>query len=149
MYKLIALLMLVAVGAEAQTYKNRAPRADETRRIAGLDYYIKDGPQYQIFQKFVGEGENFTLNATNSLLLFRSAGALTNCVVVFPNPTNNPGRVYDIVAVGNVAITLTNNPVSTFTSVTNATASTYTVPTNSTVRVYSTSTNWLVVPGTK
>lgn len=149
MNKLIALLMLVAVSASAQGYKNRQPTADERQKVSGLNWYIKDGPQYQILQKFVGEGENFTLQPTNSILVFRSAGALSNCVAIFPNPTNNPGRAYEVVALGNVTVVLTNNPVSTFTSVTNATASTYTVPTNSSARVISTGTNWIVVPGTK
>lgn len=149
MNKLIALFMLVAVGVSAQGYKNRQPTADERQKIAGVNWYLKDGPQFQIFQKFVGEGENFTLQPTNSILLFRSAGALSNCVAIFPNPTNNPGRAYEVVAVGNVTVVLTNNPVGSFTSVTNLSATTYTVPTNSSARVVSTGTNWLVVPGTK
>lgn len=144
----IGLLAMTFDGL-AQGYKSRQPYASEREKVAGLDWYIKDGPMYQILQKYVGEGENFTMNPTNQLCLFRSDGALTNCVAVLPNPTNNLGRVYEFTAFGNVTIKLTNNPVGSFTSITNVTASTYTIPTNASARVYSTGTNWLVVPGTK
>lgn len=147
--KLIALLMLTAVAASAQNYKNRVPYPDEQRKIAGVDYFLKDGPQYQIYFRTVGEGQNITLQPTNSILVLRSLNELTNAVVVFPNPTNNPGRIYDIYSLGNVTITLTNNPVGSFTSITNDTASTYVVNTNMSVRVISTKTNWFVAPGNK
>lgn len=147
--KIVALLMLVAVTASAQGYKSRRPTPTELDKVAGVDYYLKDGPQYQIYFNTVGEGENITLQPTNSILVVRSLNQLTNCVVVFPNPTNNPGRVYQIYTLGNVTVTLTNNPVGTFTTSTNVTASTYGVPTNSTAIVISTKTNWFVMPGAK
>src|SRR5690349_3445575 len=101
---LLALVVMV-VAVPAQSYKSRLPYVTEERKIAGVDWYLKDGPRYQILQKYVGEAENITLNDTNSLVLLRSDGALTNAVVVFPNPTNNPGRLIEVVAFANVALT--------------------------------------------
>ncbi len=146
----IAVMLACAVATVfGQEYKARPPKAAETRRVAGLDWYIKDGPRYQILQRFLGEGENVVLNDTNTILICRSSGALTNAVIVFPNPTNYPGRVFEVVALGNISLTLTNAPVSTFTSSTNGTFSTYVMPTNSTAMVYSATTNWVVISGFK
>lgn len=152
MNKFIAtvIMVIVAVSAYSQEYKSRQPRPPEREKISGVDWYLKDGPRYQIFNKTTGEGENYTLQATNSYIILRSLAELTNTVIIFPNPTNNLGRVFDIVLVGNITATLTNNPVGTFNSMTNVTASTVTLPTNSTARVVNNmGTNWLVIPGTK
>jgi hypothetical protein len=152
MTKILTLLMLalVAFNASAQEYKNRVALPDEERKLAGLRYWIADNaPRFSVYQNYVGEGQNITANDTNYLFVFRSAGELTNCVLVLPNPTNNPHRLFEVINVDNVRVTVTNNPVSTFTGESNYTASVFIIQTNKSARFISTGTNWIGVLGAK
>jgi hypothetical protein len=144
------MLALVAITASAQANRNAIPSPDDYKKLTGLTYWLADNaPRFGVYQKFVGEGEIITLNDTNFVMLLRSDGELTNCFVNFPNPTNNPNRMFNVVSVGNVGITLSNTLGSTFTSITNVEGSIYVMNTNLSANVYSTGTNWIVIPGNK
>ena len=145
----VVLVTLLAGVALAQNYKSRQPRPEEREKVAGVDWYLKDGPRHQILYRDMAEGENYTIQATNSVIVLRGTGNITNCVLVFPNPTNNFTRIYDVYNVGNLTCVLTTAVVGSFSTMTNVVATTFTTPTNSSYRVISSGTNHLIVPGTK
>ena len=149
MKTLLAIISLALVGAlSAQEYKSRQPTPDEQRKVAGVTDYIQDGPRENYTLYIPGNDEQYTLQPTNNFVSFRSIGALTNVVVILPNPTNSSRRVYWLNANGNVTIKLTNTVGATYNTATNVTAlSTWTSATNCTFRVIRNhATNWFIVP---
>lgn len=147
-FTIVFLFVLSVSGLMAQTYKSRVAFPDEERKVAGVTDWIQDGPRYNFTMYLPGAEEQYTLRETNNVLAFRSVGALTNVVVVLPNPTNSARRAYKLIAQGNVTIKLTNTVGTTYNTSTNVTAlSTFTSATNSAFWVYNNNrTNWHVDP---
>lgn len=144
----IALLALSVSGLLAQGYKSRVPYPDEERKVAGVTDWIQDGPRFNFTLYLPGQDEQYTLRETNNVVVFRSVGALTNVVVVLPNPTNSARRAYNLTAQGNVTIKLTNTVGTTYNTSTNVTAlTTFTSATNSAFWIYNNNrTNWHISP---
>lgn len=144
---LIGLFALAAVTVGAQEYKSRQPYPSEVEKLAGVSDYLQDGPRYNFTLYLPGAEEQYTLQPYHNVVAFRSVGALTNVVVVLPNPTNSLRRAYRLIANGNVTIKLTNTVGATYNTATNVTAlTTYTTATNSAVLVFNNATNWFISP---
>lgn len=141
-------LAMVAVTSFGQQYKDRLPTATEQRKISGVTDYIQDGPRFNFTLYIPGQDEQYTLGPTNNVVAFKSIGALTNVVVVLPNPSNTLRRSYCLIANGNVTIKLTNTVGVTFNTSTNVIAlSTFTSATNSSFWVHNNNgTNWWIAP---
>lgn len=144
---LVCSLLFVAT-INAQEYKYRAPKFIEEKKVAGVTDYIQDGPRFNYTLYLPGAEEQYALGETNNVVVFRSVGALTNVVVVLPNPTNSARRAYNLIAQGNVTIKLTNTVGVTYNTSTNVTAlTTFTSATNSAFWIYNNNrTNWHISP---
>jgi len=154
------LLILVALALPlvlfAQEYKQRAPKAIETRRVAGISEYLQDGPRYGILYLTPIPEQIVTNSDTNSIVIFQSTSALTNAFLQLLSPTNRSRYAFTAVARGHLTMVLTTSNLAGgvtagpgFSDMTNGVQSTYTLPTNSSALVICTGTNYLVVPGTK
>lgn len=129
----------------AQEYYNRQPTASERMKIAGVTDYIQDGLRANFTQYFPGEAEQYQLVASNNVVAFTSAGALSNVVVLMPNLTNSPRYVVRLLAVGNISMKISNTFGATVLTYTNTYAATYSTPTNRGVTVYGIyPTNWFI-----
>lgn len=138
------------VVATAQPYRTTPgqPTKTELTKLKGVTDYIQDGLRANYTLNIPGAEQQYTLNETNNVVAFKSVGALTNVVVILPNPTNSARRTYELIAQGNVTIKLTNVFGVTYDTSTNVvTLSTFTSATNSAFRVYNNNrTNWMIVP---
>lgn len=163
---LIALALAFATQAMAQDYQAQpwyyqgATTAAETRRLHGVSDFIQDGPRYNILKLVPTPEQIITNHFTNSLVLFRSTSALTNCFLQMGSPTNKQRYAIQVFSLGNLTTVLTTSNITTgttaitnsgpgFESTTNLLVLAYTIPTNSSAWVISTGTNWQVVPGNK
>lgn len=149
----IGLAVVLGVfGLVAQSYKSRQPYPSELQKVAGLTDYVQEGPHFDYRIATPGEGQSFTLNATNFMLTLFNRGAVSNAGVVLPNPTNSWRKSYIINASGNVAITLDCEVTTTFSTTTNgvvaaAGASQLTMETNCSFWVINNQrTNWMIMP---
>lgn len=141
---IVTLFILSVSGLFAQEYKSRQPTPNEAIKVAGVTDYIQDGPRFNFTMYLPGAEEQYTLRETNNVVVFRSVGALTNVVVILPNPTNSLRRAYNLIAQGSVTIKLTNTVGVTYNTSTNVVAlTTFTSATNSAFWVYNNNgTNW-------
>jgi len=146
----IVVLMVFVVSVFAQGYRSNpgAPTQTELRKIKGITDYIQDGVRENFTLYLPGEAEQYTLQETNNVVVFRSDSQLTNVVVVLPNVTNYPRARFKLVANGNLTIKLTNTVGVTYNTATNVTAlSTWTSATNSSFYIYNNQrTNWFISP---
>jgi hypothetical protein len=117
---LLAAALLCGV-LSAQEYKGRAPKAAETRRVAGLTDYIQDGPRANFTMYLPAEGEAYTLRATNNVVTFRSVGALTNFVINLPLASTSARQAFLINCNGNVSAELLPIGAYVITTATNVT----------------------------
>lgn len=115
-FYLAALLVSMCFSASAQEYKARAPKAIETRRVAGVQNYIQD--EFQRANKPVVLETNlqpvFTITSTNiyeGLYFVAPTNAALSAAftVSLPNPTNHINRVFRFITCGNSQIVLSNN----------------------------------------
>ena len=143
-FYLAALLVSMCFSASAQLSRGRV----NERVISGVTEHLLDGPRFNYVMYLPGQDQQYTLTAGQNVVVFRSVGALTNVVVVLPNPTNSLRRAYNLIAQGNVTIKLTNTVGVTYNTSTNVTAlSTFTSATNSAFWVYNNNgTNWFISP---
>jgi len=140
-------LMVMALTGVSQEYKSRFPQPQETVYTAGLDWYPRDGWRHNPWITDTLNTTNYVLGDTNNFLVLRNAtAAVSNGVVVLPNPTNSFRYYYKIVCSGLSTATLTNAQGGSLQTITNAFATTYSIATNSTVECYSSGTNWFIVP---
>lgn len=120
----------------------RPPNTTEQRLLSGA-YGLVDSfhPHYNVSMVTT----NQTLGDTNSIVLVRNPVAHLNHINL-PNPTNFPGRWFQITTFGvvNTAV-LTNSDGGTFEGATNITAASYTMSSNTTVIAVSTGTNYVVL----
>ena len=115
-FYLAALLVSMCFSASAQEYKARAPKAIETRRVAGVQNYIQDefyrnntivvietnqAPVYTIGASQVLHGV-YAVAPTNAAL----SAAFT---IALPNPTNNLNRKFTFITPDGCHIVLSNN----------------------------------------
>lgn len=149
----IGLAVVLGVfGLVAQSYKSRQPYPSEIQKVAGLTDYVQEGPHFDCTISTVGEGQEFSLNATNFMLTLFNRGAVSNALVTLPNPTNSARKSYIINASGNVVVTLGCSVLTSFSTTTNGTVaasggSELSLDTNCTVWVINNQrTNWLVMP---
>jgi hypothetical protein len=145
-FYLAALLVSMCFSASAQEYKARAPKAIETRRVAGVQNYIQDEFTRRSTPVFVLNSLLYlSTNATDGMIFVRS-NATVLVHIGLPNPTNNTGRKYEVTTMGAATAVLTNWYVTgTFTSNNSmAEVTGYFIASNKTAVAYSTGTNWLV-----
>lgn len=147
MKKIILSMVMVMVVISANAQGLSRGRVD-TRVISGVTEHVLDGPRFNFTLYLPGAEEQYTLQPSNNVVAFKSVGALTNVVVVLPNPTNTLRRAYKLIANGNVTIKLTNTVGATYNTSTNVTAlSTWTSATNSAFWVHNNNgSNWWIAP---
>ena len=148
MKKMILGLAMVAVafGSLAQEYKDRAPKASETRRIAGLANYAQDEFTRANTPRWTAGRLYYDTIATDGVI-FANSNATVLVHIGLPNPTNNIGRKFTITTVDACTAILSNSAcVGTFSLLTNYTmVSTFTIASNRTTTAWSTGTNWAIV----
>lgn len=148
----ISLAVVLGVfGLVAQSYKSRQPYPSELQKVAGVTDYLQDGPHFDYRIHTPGEGQNFTLTATNFMLTLFNRGAVSNAGVILPNPTNSWRKSFIVNANGNVSVTLDCEVTTTWSFWTNGytdSASQHTLATtNVTYWIINNSrTNWFLMP---
>lgn len=145
-FYLAALLVSMCFNASAQEYKSRAPKAIETRRVAGVQNHIQDEFTRRSTPVFVLNSLLYLSTNTTDGVIFVRSNATVLVHIGLPNPTNNTGRKYEVTTMGASTAILTNWYVTgTFTSNNGmATLSAYLIASNKTAVAYSTGTNWVV-----
>lgn len=156
---ILAVLAMVVSGY-SQEYKSRLPQPQEQVRIAGLQYYPEDANDGNwLLYVIANSGTNIflTVGDTNNILVTQaSAAAAQTNILVFPNPTNSVGAMFNIIVAGTTTTILSNSVGAAnaigFNNMTNPPQSGVTVPnvyqlrTNTAAKVFSPNgTNWFVL----
>jgi hypothetical protein len=155
----ILAVLAMAFSGYSQEYKGRFPQPQEQVRIAGLGYYPQDANEGQwLLYVIANSGTNIFLQVgqTNNVIVTQiSAIAAQTNILVFPNPTNSIGAMFNIIVAGTTTTILSNafGAATTigFNNVTNppggggAVPNVYQLNTNRAAKVFTPNgTNWFV-----
>ena len=143
---LIGLCAVIAVSVVlAQEYKSRQPRPEESRRVAGLNFYPQDSyPVWLVYSATNYQPFALLLGQTNNVVF--TSLAITNVYAIVPDCSNSVGATFNLVSGFRTTVIITNANEQTFDTPSNATAAAIlTMRTNSSVTLFSTGTNWYVL----
>jgi hypothetical protein len=156
----VLAVLAMAVSGFAQEYLSRLPQPAEQVRIAGLGYYPQSANEGNwLLYVIANSGTNIFLQvgATNNVIIAQaSAAAAQTNILVFPNPTNSIGALFNIIVAGTTTTILSNSVGAAttigFNNTTNPPSSGVAVPnvyqlrTNTAAKVFSPNgTNWFVL----
>lgn len=156
---LSAAMLALPVFSQVAPYKYGVAGEDSKSRVAQLSYYpFEANDAVWLIYVIANSGTNIFLQpgTTNNVIVTQvSAAAAQTNILVFPNPTNSVGAVFNIVSPGTTTTILSNSvgpSLIGFSNMTNppsggvAIPNVYQLNTNRAVKVFTPNgTNWFVL----